>query len=139
MIFVRRTTLVLCMGLCATGGCVFKPQSSPTARGESAIVISTGETRTRHTAEGGNRIVITLPSIERPNHGWQIASHDTRFLQQLTSFSTPDTARADAKGVMISFLALRAGMTRLQFVLLPMQSSREASVAAQHEVVLTLE
>lgn len=103
------------------------------------MVLSTTTKRTTHTVKFANRVTITLPPVDLSAHEWQIASHDTRYLRQMTTFLPPQTPEG---GATIAFLAVNSTpgrVTRVRFVLLPAGTAREATPIDARELLLAIQ
>lgn len=120
----------IALGACSSGANTLTPT------GEASISLSETPKRTTHAVKLGNLITIHLPPADGSTHAWHIAHHDGRYLKQTSEVVPP--ARADAAAT-ITFIAARAGTTRLRFLLLPLAAGREADPIDVHELVLTIQ
>jgi hypothetical protein len=120
-------------GTCA--GCVTRPpELKPVGK---ATVRASREVRpTRATVQMANEVTILLPAPNPPGYVWQIAQHDVNALKQLTGL----VPAADPPGAMaISFLALRPGVTRVLFALVPPGPRPERESAEMQDIQLVIE
>lgn len=124
---------LLIAGLLGAFGCTSKPPIVPT--GTVAVTLTPAEPFASEKAAFHSLLVVTLPPAP-PDHRWQIAFHDTRFLQQ----RTPLEAAANAStGATVSFLVVNRGRTRLRFLLVPDDNRRSVDPIGQQNLVLTIE
>ena len=101
--------------------------------GETTLALKPEGKRTEETVELGRRLTVTLPPGDTATHRWFIAQHDSRFLKQLTPIAV------DAGVTTVAFAVIRPGTTRMRFVLLPIDSLREAVPIDAHDLVLRIE
>jgi hypothetical protein len=104
--------------------------------GTTTVLIGPADVRTVAAVPFGHEVRITLPPPSDENHIWQISAHNWRFLQQLTDLAP--TASVDRMW-RVSFLAVKSGTTRVQFVLVPTTVAGTTVLADRREIVLTIE
>lgn len=127
-----RLVLVACALL---AGCASSP-SIIVPKGEASVVVDPAQKQTNTTLKMLHRITITLPPAQPSGHEWQIAQHDSRYLQQATEILPSE---APGAGPQISFIAVRPGRTRLRFALVPATTARTVEPVDLREVVVAIE
>jgi hypothetical protein len=129
----RPTLLLLLLGL-ALGGCASEPAAELKPRGQAAVILDPAGKRTDQTVTFADLVTLTLPPAA-PGRTWKIAVHDVRSLRQTTAILPP---AAPGDGQTVAFLAIRSGVTRLRFVLVPDTGDRVADPVDTRDVVLTI-
>ncbi len=129
----RPTLLLLLLGL-ALGGCASEPEGVVKPRGQAPVVLDPAAKRTEQTVTFADLVTLTLPPAA-PGLVWKIAAHDVRILRQTTAILPP---AAPGAGQTVAFVAIRSGVTRLRFVLVPDTGDRVADPVDTHDVVLSV-
>ncbi len=122
---------MLALGL---AGCV-SDGGKLTPTGDAQVTVNMTAKRTSAGVKLANRVIVTLPP-SMPTQIWKIIQADERFLQILSDTKPVTNGGESATAV---FLAIRPGITRLRFVLVPVDAVREAVPADFHEITLKIE
>jgi hypothetical protein len=116
------------------GGCASAPKA-PQPIGKAVIKIDPDVRPTKATVQVANEVVVVLPP-GRPGDTWRITQHNAVTLRQLTDI----VPAPDGSGEFtISFMAMRSGLTRLLFALVPAASGTGVAPADMREIQLTIE
>ncbi len=124
------TRVLFTAALLAGGGCASGPEFKP--EGQVAITLDGVKKAGALSMRVANLLVLTLPP-GREGHIWQIAFHNTSVLKLMS----PLQAGPDGLS-RVSFLALRGGVTRLKFLLVPAVSGATAEPVDQQDIQLSI-
>ena len=120
----------------ALAGCGTPRPPEIKAVGSVTVTVDASNRRTMARVPFASDVTLALPPAKPAGYVWQISAHDTRFLKQRTEI----TAAADPEsGSTVSFLAVRAGVTRIRFVLVESAGRAETDPVDFREVELAIQ
>jgi hypothetical protein len=129
------TRYVLAALSLSCAGCVSAP---PEVVITGRVTVTGDPTRRPNRARAGlaNEVTVILPPAGPGGYVWRIAQHSADTLKQLTDIVP---AKGGTGESTIAFLALRSGLTRLMFTLVPPAEQSEVEPAGLLEIHLTIE